>query len=105
MKTGTHTQVPLTFASDYRDCSIFMKYFFQMDAIRFKFSSFARDLCREGVKSGAWISIGYVVGQIKLPPSFSDLWSQDEVSEDILYVWQRMIQSIYKRKGGEDLRL
>jgi hypothetical protein len=45
------------------------------------------------------------VGQIKLPPSFSDLWSQDKVSEDILYVWQRMIQSIYKRKGGEDLRL
>jgi hypothetical protein len=36
-----------------------------------------------GEKSGAWISIGYVVGQIKLPPSFSDLWSQDEVSEDI----------------------
>jgi len=25
MKTGTHTQVPLTFASDYRDCSISMK--------------------------------------------------------------------------------
>ena len=43
-----------------------------MDAIRFKFCSFA-----------SWISIGYVVGQIKLPPSFSDLWSQDEVSEDI----------------------
>ena len=37
---------PLTFASDYRDCSIFMKYFLQMDAIRFKFCSFARDLCR-----------------------------------------------------------
>ena len=36
-----------------------------------------------GEKSGTWISIGYVVGQIKLPPSFSDLWSQDEVSEDI----------------------
>ena len=46
-----------------------------------------------GEKSGTWISIGYVVGQIKLPPSFSDLWSQE------------MIQSIYKRKGGEDLRL
>ncbi len=59
----------------------------------------------EGEKSGTWISIGYVVGQIKLPPSFSDLWSQDEVSEDIAQVWQRMIQSIYKRKGGEDLRL
>ena len=58
-----------------------------------------------GEKSGTWISIGYVVGQIKLPPSFSDLWSQDEVSEDITQVWQRMIQSIYKRKGGEDLRL
>lgn len=58
-----------------------------------------------GEKSGTWISIGYVVGQFKLPPSFSDLWSQDEVSEDIAYVWQRMIQSIYKRKGGEDLRL
>ena len=58
-----------------------------------------------GEKSGTWISIGYVVGQIKLPPSFSDLCSQDKVSEDILYVWQRMIQSIYKRKGGEDLRL
>jgi len=41
-------QGPLTFASDYRDCSIFMKYFFQMDAIRFKFCSFARDLCRWG---------------------------------------------------------
>ena len=24
----------------------------------------------EGEKSGTWISIGYVVGQIKLPPSF-----------------------------------
>ena len=58
-----------------------------------------------GEKSGTWISIGYVVGQIKLPPSFADLWSQDEVSEDIAQVWQRMIQSIYKRKGGEDLRL
>ena len=58
-----------------------------------------------GEKSGTWISIGYVVGQIKFPPSFSDLWSQDEVSEDIAQVWQRMIQSIYKRKGGEDLRL
>ena len=33
---------------DYRDCSIFMKYFLQMDAIRFKFCSFARDLCRWG---------------------------------------------------------
>ena len=58
-----------------------------------------------GEKSGTWISIGYVVKQDKLPPSFSDLWSQDEVSEDIAQVWQRMIQSIYKRKGGEDLRL
>ncbi len=58
-----------------------------------------------GEKSGTWISIGYVVGQIKLPPSFSDLWSQENASEDILYVSQRMIQSIYKRKGGEDLRL
>ena len=36
-----------------------------------------------GEKSVTWISIGYVVGQINLPPSFSDLWSQDEVSEDI----------------------
>ena len=36
-----------------------------------------------GEKSGTWISIVYVVGQIKLPPSFSDLWSQDEVSENI----------------------
>jgi hypothetical protein len=45
------------------------------------------------------------VKQDKLPPLFSDLWSQDEVSKDIAQVWQRMIQSIYKRKGGEDLRL
>ena len=58
-----------------------------------------------GEKSGTRISIGYVVKQDKLPPLFSDLWSQDEVSEDIAQVWQRMIQSIYKRKGGEDLRL
>ena len=58
-----------------------------------------------GEKSGTWISIGYVVGQIELPPSFSNLWSQNEVSENIAQVWQRMIQSIYKRKGGEDLRL
>ena len=58
-----------------------------------------------GEKSGTWISIGYVVGQIKRPPSFSDLWSQDEVSEDITQVWRGMIQSIFKRKGGEDLRL
>ena len=36
-----------------------------------------------GEKSVTWISIGYVVGQIKLPPSFSDLWSLDEVSENI----------------------
>ena len=42
------------------------------------------------------------MGQIKLPPSFSNLWSQNEVSENIAQVWQRMIQSIYKRKGGEE---
>ena len=43
--------------------------------------------------------------RISFHPHFSDLWSQDEVSEDIDQVWQGMIQSIYKRKGGEDLRL
>ena len=41
-------QVSLTFASDYRIVPFYLNLFLYMDAIRFEFRSFARDLGREG---------------------------------------------------------
>ena len=35
-----------------------------MDAIRFEFCSFAKDLDREGEKTGTYVSNSYIVGQI-----------------------------------------
>ena len=42
----------LTFASDYRIVPFYLNFFSYMDAIRFEFRSFARDLGREGEKTG-----------------------------------------------------